>query len=311
MRYDHLNHTAMASAVVMEGVTRTFGKTAALADIHLRIPEGSVFGLLGLNGAGKTTLLKLLMGHLRPDKGTITVLSRDLRMGLMALRERVGYVSEARYLYDWMTVEEMLWFTKGLQSRWDDGRASALVKRFELPLDRKVKHLSAGNRARLCLTLMLSYRPELLLLDEPTAGLDPQVRREFLEHLIDEIAEAGTTVVFSTHLVHEIERVADMVGILHKGHLLVTAPTEDLMSSVRRIHCPYGDGVADLSDLPGMIWHQRLRDEQILIVSNYSELTRVDLEDRGVWDPHVVSLSLEDVFLELVRAVGDEGKDEG
>ena len=290
------------NVLVLNEVSRSFGKTKALDDVTLSVPEGAVFGLLGLNGAGKTTLLKLLMGHLRPDGGTITVLNRDLRMDLIALRERIGYVSERRYLYEWMTAGQLLDFTRALQSTWDDARAAALVKRFDLPLDRKVKHLSGGNRARLCLALVLSYRPELLILDEPTAGLDPQIRREFLTHLVEEIAEEGTTVVFSTHLVHEIERVADTVGILHKGRLLVTGPTDELMVSVRRIHCPCGDHIPDLGDLPGLIRHERLAGEQVVIVSNYSALTLVDLEDRGITDPNVIPLSLEDAFLEIIRA---------
>src|SRR5215210_2564818 len=166
-------------AVETRGLWRTFGKFEAVKGVDLKVLKGTVFGLLGVNGAGKSTIIKMLVGHLRPSYGRIRILDRPLEEDPVEIRKRVAYVSENRYLYEWMTVAESIKFTRAFHTNWDDGKAADLLKRFSLPPDKKVRQLSRGNRARLCLLLALSYNPELIILDEPTSGLDPIVRRDF------------------------------------------------------------------------------------------------------------------------------------
>jgi len=211
-------------------LSRHFGRYKAVSNVSLRVPRGSVCALFGLNGSGKTTLIRLLLRHLRPTAGTIRLLGEDLGADTRAIRERVGYVAESRYLYDWMTVRETLEFTRSFHRQWDDAKAQSLVERLGLPLEQRVARLSRGHRARLCLTLALAYSPELIILDEPTSGLDVLVRREVLQNVIEEISQEGRTVLFSSHSVDEVERLADRVAIIHDGCLLRQGPIDELKS---------------------------------------------------------------------------------
>lgn len=217
-------------AIETNQLSRHFGRARAVSEVSLQVPRGSVCALFGLNGSGKTTLVRLLLGHLRPTSGTVRVLGRSLKDGTREIRERVGYVSESRYLYDWMTVRETLEFTRAFHRSWDNAKVSSLVERLRLPLEQPVARLSRGHRARLCLTLALAYNPELIILDEVTSGLDVVIRREVLQNVIEEISQEGRTVLFSSHSVDEVERLADQVAIMHEGRLLRQGPIDELKS---------------------------------------------------------------------------------
>jgi ABC-2 type transport system ATP-binding protein len=290
-------------AVETENLHRSFGDFIAVRSVSLNVPRGSVFGLLGANGAGKSTMLKMLMGHLKPTSGTIRILGRQLDRDLIEIRKRVGYVAEHHYLYEWMTVEEAISFTRAFHATWDDQKSAALLKRFKLPAKKRVKELSRGNRARLGLTLALSFSPELIILDEPTTGLDPIVRRDFVEHILAEIGKEGRTVLFSSHIVEEVERVADYVGILHDGKLLVTARISALKESVRKIRCETnGMKTLDPSGLPGLLGIEPLEHEQWLTFKDFSQDTLRMLTERGIAHSDVLPMSLEDIFVDMIRA---------
>lgn len=289
-------------AIETKQLCRSFGEFVVVRDVDLTVPRGTVYGLLGINGAGKSTIIKMLMGHLRPTSGSIRLLGRSAEQDLIETRKRVGYVSENRYLYEWMTVGESIRFTRAFHPNWDDDKCEGLVKRFGLPRDKRVKQLSRGNRARLCLTLALSFNPELIILDEPTSGLDPIVRRDFIENIVAEIAQEGRTVLFSSHIVEEIERVADYVGIIHEGKLLLTAAVDELKYSVKRIRLSNNGSEPDLTGLPGLLGVERLRHEQILTVGNFGGETLQFLSDRGISQPEILPMSLEDIFIYSVRA---------
>ncbi len=224
-------------AIETHNLSRRFGRTEAVSQVSLMVPRGSVCALFGLNGSGKTTLIRLLLGHLRPASGTIRLLNRNLDDQAGEIRERVGYVSESRYLYDWMTVRETLEFTRAFHRHWDDAKVHSLVERLGLPLEQRVARLSRGHRARLCLALALAYNPELIVLDEMTAGLDVIVRREVLQNVIEEISQEGRTVLFSSHSVDEVERLADQVAIMQDGRLLKQGPIDEL----KRVPLPLED----------------------------------------------------------------------
>jgi ABC-2 type transport system ATP-binding protein len=289
-------------ALETRGLWRTFGKFEAVKGVDLSVPRGSIFGLLGVNGAGKSTIIKMVMGHLRPTRGEIKVLGRTLGEDLVEIRKRVAYVSENRYLYEWMTVAESVRFTKAFHETWDDRKASDLLKRFSLPPEKKVRQLSRGNRARLCLLLALSFNPELIILDEPTSGLDPIVRRDFIENIVSEIAEEGKTVLFSSHIVDEVERVADFVAIINEGELLLVSTIDDIKSSYKRVRYATNGTRPEMAGVPGVLAVENGRHEQILTVSEWGDETLRTLGERGVKNPEVLPISLEDIFVNTVRA---------
>jgi ABC-2 type transport system ATP-binding protein len=289
-------------AVETENLGRMFGKFEAVRDVSLRVPRGTVFGLLGVNGAGKSTVIKMIVGHLRPTTGRISVLGRTLEEDLVEIRRRVAYVSENRYLYEWMTVAESISFTRAFHANWDDRKAAELLTRFSLPPEKKVRQLSRGNRARLCLLLALSFNPELIILDEPTSGLDPIVRRDFIENIVSEISDEGKTVLFSSHIVEEVERVADYVGIINDGELLLVNSIEEIKSSYKRVRYATNGTRPEVAGVPGLLGVENGRHEQVLTVRGFGEETISALAERGIASPEVLPISLEDIFVDTVRA---------
>lgn len=290
------------NAIETRNLGRKFGKFEAVKNVSLRVPKGTVFGLLGVNGAGKSTIIKMVMGHLRPTTGEIRVLGRTLGEDLLGIRRRVAYVSENRYLYEWMTVEESVRFTRAFHETWDDQKAGDLLRRFSLPPEKKVRQLSRGNRARLCLLLALSFNPELIILDEPTSGLDPIVRRDFIENIVAEIAEEGKTVLFSSHIVEEVERVADYVGIINEGELLLVSTLDDIKARYKRVRYATNGTRPEVASVPGVLAVENGRHEQVLTVSAWGDETLRTLGERGVQNPEVLPISLEDIFVNTVRA---------
>jgi ABC-2 type transport system ATP-binding protein len=289
-------------AIETRNLGRKFGKFEAVKRVDLTVPKGTVFGLLGVNGAGKSTIIKMIMGHLRPTSGEVRVLGRALGEDLIEIRRRVAYVSENRYLYEWMTVAESISFTRAFHATWDDQKAADLLKRFSLPPEKKVRQLSRGNRARLCLLLALSFNPELIVLDEPTSGLDPIVRRDFIENIVSEIAEEGKTVLFSSHIVEEVERVADYVGIMDEGELLLVSTIDEIKSSYKRVRYATNGTRPDVAGVAGVLMVENGRHEQVLTVHGFGDETMRQLDERGVRNPEVLPISLEDIFVNTVRA---------
>lgn len=216
-------------------LSRLFGETVALHEVNLTIPRGCVFGLVGENGAGKTTLLKHILGLLKPTHGVVRVFGKDPVAEPVDVLGRVGYLSEDRELPDWMRIAELLHYTSAFYPDWDRDYADDLRAMFELDPQQKVKHLSRGNRARVGLVLALAHRPDLLLLDEPSSGLDPVVRRDILAAIIRTVADEGRTVLFSSHLLDEVQRVCDHVAVLHQGRLLLSSPLDEMLEKHYRL----------------------------------------------------------------------------
>ena len=219
--------------VDVHGISRTFGNKKALDNVHLRVPRGSVFGIVGENGAGKTTLLRHIMGNLKPQSGTVRVLGLDPIADLTQVLSRVGYLSSAQDLPGWMRIEQLLAYNKTFYPGWDDAYADKLTRTFDLDVRAKIKTLSTGQNARVGLVVALAYRPELLVLDEPSSGLDPVVRRDILEAIIGSISDAGSTVVFSSHLLDEVERVSDHIAMIQGGRILECDSLESIKSTYR------------------------------------------------------------------------------
>ena len=226
------------SAVHAEGLGKRYGAKWALQDCTLEIPAGSVTALVGPNGAGKTTLLQLAIGLVRASAGSVRVLGLSPRDDAAALLPRVGFVAQDHPLYRRLTVREPMTLGRKLNPGWDDALALARIERLALPPDQKVGRLSGGQQAQVALTLALAKRPELLLLDEPVASLDPLARREFLQSVMEAVAEHGVTVVLSSHIVADLERVCDHLVILSQAKTQLVGPIDEIVSTHRLLVGP-------------------------------------------------------------------------
>jgi ABC-2 type transport system ATP-binding protein len=209
-------------------LTRRFGSTTALESVSLSMPRGTVYGLVGANGAGKTTLIKHILGLLRAESGSVRVFGLDPVADPVGVLSRIGYLSEENDLPGWMRIDELIRYSRAFYPAWDDDYAEELSQSFALDPAAKIKTLSKGQKARAGLLIALSYRPELLVLDEPSSGLDPIVRRDILGAIIRTIADEGRTVLFSSHLLEEVEQVADHVTMINKGSIVLSAPLEEI-----------------------------------------------------------------------------------
>ncbi len=232
----------MSAIIETKGLTKSYGSGAGVFDLNLSVPAGAVCALLGDNGAGKSTTIKMLTGLLPADEGTATILDKDCWRDAVELRHKVGYVPERPRFYDWMTVNEIGWFTAGFHLPGFLGRFRDWTGKFRLRNDAKLKVLSKGEYAKVGLALALAHDPEVLILDEPTSGLDLRVRREFLESMVAMAAE-GRTVVISSHQIAEVERVASHVAFLSAGKLVLAATAEELKQRFVRLRLRH-EGIA-------------------------------------------------------------------
>lgn len=214
-------------------LSRSFGRTLALASVSLSLPRGAVYGLVGANGAGKTTLIRHLLGLLRAQRGTVRVFGLDPVVEPVRVLSRIGYLSEENDLPAWMRVDELLRYSRAFYPAWDQGYADELLRAFVLDPDARIRNLSRGQKARAGLLVALAHRPELLLLDEPSSGLDPIVRRDILGAVIRTVAEEGRTVLFSSHLLDEVEQVADHVTMIDAGRIVLSEPLAVIRESHR------------------------------------------------------------------------------
>lgn len=227
--------------VEVDGVSRRFGRTVALDDVSYRASEGRVYGLVGVNGAGKTTLIKHLLGLLRAKSGTVRVFGLDpVRYPVEVLR-RIGYLSEERDLPEWMRIDELMRYTQAFHPNWDMGYARELLATFGLDADKKVKDLSKGMRAQVGLVAAVAHRPDLLILDEPSTGLDPIVRQDILDAVVRTVADDGRTVLFSSHLLDEVERMSDHVTMIHEGRVVVDGTLERVRSEHLRTQVRFAE----------------------------------------------------------------------
>lgn len=288
-------------------LTVRFPGCDALRGVTFAVPRGTVFALLGENGAGKTTLIRALTGFLMPTSGSCQVLGFDPSRDALEIRRRVGYVSDAPALYNWMRVGEIGWFAS---SFYDAGFLECYresIARFQVPEDRKIRHLSKGQRAKVALALALAHDPDLLILDEPTSGLDPLVRREFLESMLDRVA-TERTVLLSSHQIAEVERVADTVAILHQGEFRIIDSLSHLRETVSEVIVSLEDPLASLPSLiaPVEVLSDKADGRQRrMIVRNIQQSHVEELNARpGVTGVQVRSATLDELFAACVRGTG-------
>jgi ABC-2 type transport system ATP-binding protein len=217
--------------IVVAQLTRRFGDKTALAGVNLSLSRGAVYGLVGANGAGKTTLIRHLLGLLRAEAGTVRIFGLDPVQDPVGVLSRIGYLSEENDLPGWMRIDELLRYTRAFYPAWDDAYAEELRGAFGLDPAAKIRNLSKGEKARAGLLVALAHRPELLILDEPSSGLDPIARRDILGAVLRTIAHEGRTVLFSSHLLDEVEEVADHVTMISHGRVVLSGSLDDIKAA--------------------------------------------------------------------------------
>lgn len=288
-----------ADAIDVAGLVKRFGTRAVLDSIDLRVPRGQVIGLLGLNGSGKSTLIKCLLGLLKADEGSATVLGTAAWQLADREKARIGYVPQEATLYPWLTVRQTVAYVSSFYSSWDRAWGDELLRRWDLPLGQRVGPLSVGQKQKLALVLALGHRPELLILDEPVASLDPVARRWFLETVLETAADGAGTVLFSTHITSDLERVASHVALLREGKVTFHDEIDVLKDRVKRLRIEaQADLPADLH-LPGML-RQEVRGRQALVTVDGVDAALVaGVRERFAAEVIVDNLNLEEIFLEL------------
>lgn len=289
-------------AVTTTGLFKRYGVVTALSGLELQVPEGAVYVLVGPNGAGKSTLIRVLMDLVRRDSGTVDVLGVDPRLRPGGARALVGYVPEGHDVgYPWMTVGRLLDHCRTYYPTWDDAYARRLAETYELDLARKCRRLSKGQRRRVQLLVALAHRPPLLLLDEPTDGLDHVIRDATLTVLSEHLADTPTTVLISTHRVYEVERLVDHVGVLSEGRLLGQLPRDELRGKLRRYWADVPEGWRPLPDLAGRVIRRADRSREI-DWTVWGEQDRVvhDLSLAGATVREVSPLSMDDAAIALL-----------
>ena len=288
----------MSAILHAQGLGKRYGRRQALAECTLEIPPGHVVGLVGPNGAGKTTLLKIACGMLAPSTGDIEVLGEQPAAGPAQLA-RVGYVAQDTPTYPGLSVADHLKFGARMNPRWDAELAQARIAQLDLDPKQKAGKLSGGQRAQLALTVAVAKRPELLILDEPVASLDPLARRSFLRHLMESVAENSTSVILSSHLVSDLERVCDYLIVLVSSRVQLAGETEDLLAQHYRIVCTRRAE----SDLPPglqVIWAEHTDRQSTFIVRGETD------PPAGDWSAE--HLDLEDLVLTYMERAAEPGR---
>jgi ABC-2 type transport system ATP-binding protein len=297
-----------APALEIQNLVVAYGAKRAVDGLTLAVPTGSVFGFLGPNGSGKTTTIKALLGFRPPNGGSARVLGYDVVRDNLAVRAHVGYVSEVNSLYDYLTIPQLADFYRATSRRWNPAIVDRYVTLFGLPPRARVGQLSKGMKSQLALSLALGSEPELLILDEPTGGLDPLARHEFLNTVVREVAAAGRTVFFSSHILSEVEEVADWIAIIRNGKLVVSDELDNLKQTQRVLKLTYADSppeseLAALRALPGVArLEQEGRGVRLVVRGDVDALVgQVRTRPYPLRDLEVVNLNLEDLFLEYMK----------
>lgn len=290
--------------IEIAGLRKRFKDVEALRGLDVTVPEGAVCGFLGRNGAGKTTTLKVLLGLARPDAGSARMFGLDCTDPAQSvlIRQRIGFVTEHKDLYPYMTVEQTIRFTAGFFPKWRQDLAAKYLNVFGLPADRKVTKLSKGNLSKLMLLLSMARGAELLILDEPTDGLDPAAIEEVLTALVDLAAQEGVTVFFSSHQLHEVEQVADRVCIIHEGRAVLAEELDELRSSYRLVQMVVDGGMEDAElALAGVEEVNREGRVVSVLVSRNGERVVEAARARQASSIEVRPVGLKEIFLTAVR----------
>lgn len=300
----------MTEAVRIRDLSYRVGRDFSIRDMSMHIPTGAIYGFLGPNGSGKTTTIRLMLGMLPPADGVIEVLGHSMPRFAHRALARIGYVPERLHLYGRLTVDESLRFHRSFFPEFDTAGAESLRRRFGLREDQRVSALSKGEAGKLMMLLALSQRAELLVLDEPTDGLDPVIRREVLSALVEYVESNRATVFISSHLVHEQERICDWVGVMDGGRLVAEMPMHEFRSGIKRVRVAQAPPTRDAAPFAVLSREEISAHFEDWVVRGWQPEMREWFQRVGAEVRDVQDLDLEDSFVELLRgarSVGVEG----
>lgn len=292
-------------AIQTRGLTRYFGAKCAVDQVNLAVPRGSVFALLGRNGSGKSTLIRMLLGLIEPTRGSSAVLGEDSQNLSSKARAEIGFVAEGHPLLDWMRVRDLESFQKNSYSRWNAKLFKTVIDHFGLDSKSKASQLSRGQRAGLSLALVLATDPQLLIMDDPAMGLDPVARRSLLEAMILLTRDAGHTILFASHILDDVERVADHVAIIDRSILRASCSVETFRSQVKRLVLTFAGDPPPLPGIRGLLQARREQHDLTLTLANYDDQTEQVIHALGALAINEIPLSLEDA---VISYLGDRGQ---
>lgn len=285
--------------ICTQHLAKTFGSKHVLQDVNLAIPKGTIVGMLGTNGSGKSTLIKCLLGLLHITQGSATIYGDDVWDLSADTKAKLGYVPQEVTLYPWMLVRQIIAYTAAFYARWDFALTDRLLQEWHVSPDDRVGPLSPGQLQKLALILALGHRPELLILDEPVASLDPLARRDFLKSLLEITQDEQHTVLFSTHITSDLERVASHVAVLRNGRVEFFDELDAMKDKVKRLRISAAENLPASFAIPGALRTEVDGRRALVAVSDLHPHMVDDLKARWHADISVEDLNLEDIFLEL------------
>ncbi len=290
----------MSDVLKVINLAKSFGRKQVFENLSLTLEKGKVYGLLGRNGEGKTTLIRIIMGVIPADGGEMFYHGQAIGFGDATYKRDVGYIPEDPFFYGEMKVGELLNFNAAFYARWDIRRAEDYLRMFAIDSRARIKTLSRGMKLKLGFLVALAAGPELLILDDPTSGIDVPTRHDFLQDIIRELADAGTTVLFSTHMVHELERIVERLVILHGGRLIVDQDYEALRSMIKRVRLAFEGSLPEKMDLAGVLAESKDENRVELVIFPWNEAIKKRIEAMSPSRLEIESLNLEEIFRSFV-----------
>jgi len=287
----------MKEILAIKNLSKSFGKKMVLENFNLIMEKGKVYGLLGINGEGKTTLIRMIMGVIPPDDGEIFFKNKKISFRDDSYKKEIGFIAEESIFYSWMSIKELLSFNASFYPKWNTRKANAYLEKFSLDPKTRIRHLSRGMKLKLGLIVTLASEPEFLILDDPTSGLDVPTRHDFLKEIIKELSEAGTTILFSTHIVHEIEGIIDNLGILKFGNLILDEDFHELKNSVKRVLLTSDESLEDKITIDGVITQKINGTQCEIVVYPWTEEKKKKIEALNLNNMEVKPMNLEEIFI--------------
>lgn len=290
----------MDELLTVRNLSKSFGRKTILKNFDLTLEKGKVYGLLGKNGAGKTTLIRMIMGVIPQDSGKIIYKGQTIKFGDAAYKREIGFIPEESMFFSWMTIKELLNFNSSFYPRWNKTRAEDYLDRLSLDKKVKIKHLSRGMKLKVGLIVALAAEPEFLVLDDPTSGLDVPTRQDFLRDIISEILEGGTSILFSSHLVHELEGVIDKLGILHDGHLVIEDEYTNVKNAIKKVLLVIEEPGPNTIGIDGILSQKRDNNRFEVVVYPWDERKHKELQSLNATHMEIDSLTLEEIFINFI-----------